>query len=73
MTMTFGLDLGKQFALRLLQIVKKPGRVLKYSGIIRESSSQFLGDRIVKERNVLIEIGQTSSSLSGLRNVTSRF
>ena len=52
----FGLDLFEQCGLRSIEVVGKFHCGVQSFGIYLEPFSQFPGGRIVKKRNVLIEI-----------------
>ena len=55
-SLSFGLDLFEQCGVRSFKVVGKFHCGVQSFGIYLEPFSQFLGGRIVKKRNVLIEI-----------------
>ena len=54
-SLAFGLDLFEQFRVGPFKIVSKFHPCFQGFGIYLEPFSQFLGGRIVKEGNVLVE------------------
>ena len=56
-SLPFGLDLFEQLGVGSFEVVSKFYGRLESLGIYLEAFSQFFGGRIVKEGNVLVEIG----------------
>jgi len=55
-TLSFGLDSFEQFGVRSFKLVRKLHVRVQSVGVNLEPLSQFFRGRIVKERNVLVQI-----------------
>ena len=54
--LALGLDSFEQFGVRSFKLVRKLHVGVQSVGVNLEAFSQFLGRRIVKERNVLVDV-----------------